>query len=257
MNSDKPPYDVAVSKHGIPTDKTFQISPRDFLWLTRTVMSTYNFRTRSHRWIWIARRKKIELRLIAHMVPFPVLRHQVGNNTIVTINSNNAEWERGSCITILPCCTPSKASHTSEWTTEEFLRWSTEGPRRRTLSLGKAQLGTFSFLLGTCTIIPDRSDRVDSKRTRMVHAEQGGTTTKGVTSDLTKSCTCKRSTPNQSIRQHYFQSTFVHTPRRSMLPLGKTEWNARHGEWEKHATGVNGCKHLVLLPCSTFTHRRT
>jgi hypothetical protein len=39
--------------------------------------------------------------------------------------------------------------------------------------------------------------------------------------DLTKSCTCKCSTPNQSIRQHCFQPTFAHTPRRSMLPQGK------------------------------------
>jgi hypothetical protein len=38
------------------------------------------------------RRKKIELRLTAHMGPFPVLRHQVDNNTIVTTTSK-AEWK--------------------------------------------------------------------------------------------------------------------------------------------------------------------
>ena len=91
MNSNKPAYDIAISKHGIPTDKTFQISPCDFLWFL-TVMSTYKFRTRSHRWIWIERRKNIELRLIAHISPFPVLRHQVDNNTIISSNSN-AEWK--------------------------------------------------------------------------------------------------------------------------------------------------------------------
>ncbi len=91
MISNKPPYDIAISKHGIPTDKTFQISPWDFLWPS-TVMSTYKILTRSHRWIWIERRKNIELRLIAHMGPFPVLRHQAENNTIVA-NNSNAEWK--------------------------------------------------------------------------------------------------------------------------------------------------------------------
>ncbi len=58
-------------------------------------------------------------------------------------------------------------------------------------------------------------------RKRMVHAEQGGATTIELIYDLTKSCTCRRSTPNQSIRQHYFQPTFVHTPRWRMLLLDK------------------------------------
>ncbi len=49
-NSDKPPYEIAISKHGIPTDKAFQIIPWDFLWFS-TVMSTYKLRTRSHRWV--------------------------------------------------------------------------------------------------------------------------------------------------------------------------------------------------------------
>ncbi len=91
MNSNRPPYDTAISKQGIPTDKTFQISPWDFFWFS-TVMSTYKLRTKSHRWIWIERRENIELRLIAHMGPFPILRHQVEKNTIVTIDSN-VEWK--------------------------------------------------------------------------------------------------------------------------------------------------------------------
>ncbi len=129
MKSNKPPYDIAISKHGIPTEKTFQISHCDFCWF-RAVRFTYKVRTRSHRWIWIERRKKIELRLIAHMGPFPVLIKQVENNNIVTNNSNSKRW---SCITILPCCIPSKASHTSKLTTEEFQRWNTGGRRKRTL----------------------------------------------------------------------------------------------------------------------------
>ncbi len=132
LSSNKPPYDIAISKHGTPTDKIFQTSPWDFLLLS-TVMSTYKLRTRSHMWIWIERRKKIELRLIAHMGPFPVLRHQVENNTIVTNNSKCVEWKDSLCITILPYCTPSKASHISKWTTEEFLRSRTGGPKRHML----------------------------------------------------------------------------------------------------------------------------
>ncbi len=91
LNSNKPPYDIAISKHGIPADKTFQISPWDFCWFW-AVRFTYKARTRSHRWNWIERRQKIELRLIAHMDPFPVLRHRVENNTIVK-NNSNAKWK--------------------------------------------------------------------------------------------------------------------------------------------------------------------
>ncbi len=71
--------------------------------------------------------------------------------------------------------------------------------------------------------------------------------------DLTKSSTCTRSTPNQSIRQHCFQPTFVHTPRWRMLLLDKATSAVQ-------ARGVRktryGCIHQVL-PCSTFTHGRS
>ncbi len=72
--------------------------------------------------------------------------------------------------------------------------------------------------------------------------------------DLTKSCTCTRSTPNQSIRQNCFQPTFVHTPRWSMLPLGKAASEVPCKVRGKRETRY-GCKNLVL-PSSTFTHGR-
>jgi hypothetical protein len=77
-------------------------------------------------------------------------------------------------------------------------------------------------------------------RKRMV-PEHGGTTTIDMIYGLTKSCTCKCSTPNQTIRQHCSQPTFVHTPRRSMLPLGKAS-SAMQGmgsERNTNTTGVN------------------
>ncbi len=76
---------------------------------------------------------------------------------------------------------------------------------------------------------------------------------------FTKSCTCKRSTPNQSIRQHCFQPTFVHTPRRSMLPLGKSACamqgmgNERNTLWMQ--TSSTSVQHLHTRAGMIGVHR--
>ena len=85
MISNKPLYDMANSKHGIPIDNTIPILAWA-LFLCLSVMVTYKFRVRSHRLIWMKRRTKMELRLIVHINPFPVLRDRVKINSIVKIS---------------------------------------------------------------------------------------------------------------------------------------------------------------------------
>ncbi len=68
---------MANSTHGIPADKTLNIIIWALFWFRANSVATamYKLRVKSQRWVWMKRRMNIELRLIAHIVPFPVLRH--------------------------------------------------------------------------------------------------------------------------------------------------------------------------------------
>jgi hypothetical protein len=83
---------MANSKHGIPVDKTLNISIWALFWFRAdpVATATYKLRVKSQRWVWMKRRMNIELRLIAHIVPFPVLRHQ--KQRIIDLLSITSIW---------------------------------------------------------------------------------------------------------------------------------------------------------------------
>ncbi len=153
VHSNKPPYDMVNNKHGIPVDNTLNIIIWPFFSFEDelAVMFTNKFRVRSHRWIWMERRMNIELRLIAHIVPFPVLsatskktHHPFANNNIYL------ECDKVRAWTILLSCIPNRARHTLKLKTESFQRLHTEGPRTHMPLLGMEQLQILFFLLNTC-----------------------------------------------------------------------------------------------------------
>ncbi len=111
-----------------------------------------------------------------------------------------------------------------------------------------------SFLLATCTIIQDRSDQVDNKKTngtRRAARDNSNRYDMWWSDQVMHMYTfnTKPINPTALLPAHirtYSSSAYAATGQGCMC-------NARQGEWEKDATGV---KHLVF-PCSTFTHGRS
>jgi hypothetical protein len=154
------------------------------------------------------------------MSPFPVLRHQIENKSIVTNNIKS----KTNLFSQIPFFRV--AFRARQVILHNERRKSSYDGVQDAHEDARFHLVRHSQEYFLSSKVPAQSYKTEMAkwiiRKQMEHAEQGGTTIDMIF-DLTKSYTCTRSTPNQSIRQHCFQPTFVHTPRRSMLPLGKAE----------------------------------